>query len=472
MELPSANYLLARESRAYVEISPNDKKPYPWYYEQFCFSQLLELAKSLAPTKRGKAQPGSDFYALNVRNWDEVYKGYDEWAAPVDIDYDGEEMASMKIKVKRLFAAPIVRKLRDFTNSEEFHVLGKKVYVLFIELNSICASSKKDKYDKIEDKSAFRVWRLCTCFGDTNLDGFHDQIINPAMGWRRHYHSYKFIVPTSGATFGPEDSDAVDAWVWAGSNGSYFLNSEDYDLRHVMRKPGHRLGYTYDLGDWWQHNITVVDIVDRGTEVNVGSWLKNAGIEMHSDNQTSWTVAGNELIAGDINCPPEDSRGCNEVGRYESLLEKGKKYVPTEIGINWKEHGIRRAFDFDLKAHQRRFNKATSHKKNPVEGAKTCEISIMCRDDDSDFGSEYRKDSLEAKGLKSKTTGVEFEREYVGKKVTNSKCACCGKIKGTNTGLNLSSCGRCKAVKYCGRDCQRAHWKIHKKNCKPVEPIK
>lgn len=27
------------------------------------------------------------------------------------------------------------------------------------------------------------------------------------------------------------------------------------------------------------------------------------------------------------------------------------------------------------------------------------------------------------------------------------------------------SCGRCKVVKYCGRDCQRSHWKAHRDEC-------
>ena len=38
-------------------------------------------------------------------------------------------------------------------------------------------------------------------------------------------------------------------------------------------------------------------------------------------------------------------------------------------------------------------------------------------------------------------------------------CANCpkqGKVK----------CSVCKAVRYCGRECQKAHWKAHKKDCK------
>ena len=41
----------------------------------------------------------------------------------------------------------------------------------------------------------------------------------------------------------------------------------------------------------------------------------------------------------------------------------------------------------------------------------------------------------------------------------DSSCAKCGGIK------NLMQCGRCKKVKYCSPDCQKAHWKEHKAAC-------
>lgn len=41
-------------------------------------------------------------------------------------------------------------------------------------------------------------------------------------------------------------------------------------------------------------------------------------------------------------------------------------------------------------------------------------------------------------------------------------CAHCGKVAN-------SKCTNCKAVQYCSRDCQKAHWKSHKLNCRPFE---
>ena len=35
-----------------------------------------------------------------------------------------------------------------------------------------------------------------------------------------------------------------------------------------------------------------------------------------------------------------------------------------------------------------------------------------------------------------------------------------------------TKCSRCKVIYYCGVDCQRKHWPSHKKECKPIKPLK
>jgi hypothetical protein len=55
-----------------------------------------------------------------------------------------------------------------------------------------------------------------------------------------------------------------------------------------------------------------------------------------------------------------------------------------------------------------------------------------------------------------------------GLKVIHSIDVChnpsCSRTKEQNKKLLL--CSRCKAVKYCSADCQRAHYKVHKPHCK------
>ncbi|KAF1365201.1 hypothetical protein EJ07DRAFT_95384 [Lizonia empirigonia] len=44
-------------------------------------------------------------------------------------------------------------------------------------------------------------------------------------------------------------------------------------------------------------------------------------------------------------------------------------------------------------------------------------------------------------------------------------CANCKETATAKNVANLKACTRCKTTRYCGRDCQKANWKIHKKNC-------
>jgi hypothetical protein len=42
-------------------------------------------------------------------------------------------------------------------------------------------------------------------------------------------------------------------------------------------------------------------------------------------------------------------------------------------------------------------------------------------------------------------------------------CAACG--ANSSAGAAFKKCARCKAVRYCSKDCQRTHWPVHKASC-------
>jgi len=46
-------------------------------------------------------------------------------------------------------------------------------------------------------------------------------------------------------------------------------------------------------------------------------------------------------------------------------------------------------------------------------------------------------------------------------------CASCGAGPAAG-GTTFKKCSRCKSVRYCGRDCQQAHFADHKVECKAV----
>ncbi len=56
--------------------------------------------------------------------------------------------------------------------------------------------------------------------------------------------------------------------------------------------------------------------------------------------------------------------------------------------------------------------------------------------------------------INNKHTTLPMNTEFV------DSCACCNK-----TDVKLSLCGRCRAAKYCSRECQNASWPQHKVNC-------
>lgn len=90
------------------------------------------------------------------------------------------------------------------------------------------------------------VWRRLLVPGGYTLDRLH-RAIQLAMGWHNcHLHSFDI----GGVQYGEPDPD-----------GELALRDElDHRLDAVARK-GSRFRYTYDFGDWWEHEVVVEDVV-------------------------------------------------------------------------------------------------------------------------------------------------------------------------------------------------------------------
>ncbi|WP_176308367.1 plasmid pRiA4b ORF-3 family protein [Micromonospora sp. NBS 11-29] len=89
------------------------------------------------------------------------------------------------------------------------------------------------------------VWRRVLVPGGYTLDRLH-RVIQHAIGWRDcHLHAFEI----GARQYGEPDPDGEPA-----------LRDElDVRLDAVVGK-GDRFRYTYDFGDWWEHDLVVEDV--------------------------------------------------------------------------------------------------------------------------------------------------------------------------------------------------------------------
>ena len=478
MELPSSKDLLLEEKWAKVDLREEERMIHPIWFN-WPYAKILQYVSSFpAPPPRTNWTSGAGEYV-----WDARYKGYIDWAVPDTYHADADTHMTLlmhrmmmannrqnaEIQMKKLFAAPIERALRWRSQTTEHSVLQEKIFVMKYSLSPFASSYSDDYYERLEDENV-RVWRLITCFGETTLNTLHDRILGPAMGWVRHYHSYKYIIPTNGACFGPERSEAIDSMH---GMRSYTLDDSRYQLAHVLREPGQRLAYIYDLGDTWVHNIELLQIAQKGDFLNLptddqvkADLVKRYGSELPR-------LTGVQLFAGEMNCPPEDSSGCDGMGCYGNLLKKGPNYKSSSAAMstNWRPHQITNAYKFNLAEHADRLADAISGKSSAKSGHKKCVFPIhdCC-------GIPSILDRSAGIGEKVKqhvNTGWAPITETVKTRPDDKSeavCAHCGRQPNVELGAKpLLRCGGCKSARYCGTSCQKWDWDSHKAKCRAMK---
>jgi hypothetical protein len=87
-----------------------------------------------------------------------------------------------------------------------------------------------------------------------------------------------------------------------------------------------------------------------------------------------------------------------------------------------------------------------------------------------DQGARLRLGQLRAVMAQCQLVGdaqfqARFDAVLAEDQSTASVCAKCGARAG-QPGVRLQMCSRCKGVRYCGPQCQRAHWRVHKAQCR------
>ena len=155
------------------------------------------------------------------------------------------------------------------------------------------------------------VWRRVLVPADVTLGDLHE-VIQVAMGWD-DYHMHLFSV--GGQNYGSPDPELGHA------------SDRNVLLSQVLSGPGDRLGYTYDFGDDWEHDILLEETRTAVPEESYPS-----------------------CVAGKGACPPEDCGGAwgyaelkeilatpSHEGHQDMLewlgLDAGKDFDPKEFSV-------------------------------------------------------------------------------------------------------------------------------------------
>jgi hypothetical protein len=123
------------------------------------------------------------------------------------------------------------------------------------------------------------IWRRLEVPSDSTLEQLH-HIIQTAFGWEG-YHMWVFQTPAG--DYGLADHELGHR------------NAASQRLGKAASRPGARLGYTYDFGDDWEHDILIEAVIDAVPG-----------------------AAYPHCLAGRRACPPED---CGGIWGYQELLE-------------------------------------------------------------------------------------------------------------------------------------------------------
>lgn len=158
---------------------------------------------------------------------------------------------------------------------------------------------------KLRGVSKPPVWRRLRLRVDTRLDHLHEAIV-AGFGWQG-YHMHVF---SSGADeFGVPDPELG------------FIDERRVSLGQLIGGVGDRLGYTYDFGDDWEHEIMVEEV-------------------LAADPKARYPV----LVAAKGACPPEDCGGPWGYAELKQILADPTHDQHQEI-LEWL--GLEDASAFD-----------------------------------------------------------------------------------------------------------------------------
>lgn len=182
-----------------------------------------------------------------------------------------------------------------------------------------------------------KIWRTFQVESDIKFSQLH-KIIQKVMGWE-DYHMYDFnvgkinIIDSRGSSLGD----------FSGFGRSKEIKASKAKLSDFLEKKSQKFSYTYDMGDSWEHKLTVKKIFET------------------EDDDNNYPV----VLDGARSCPPED---CGGVWGYQEILEllKNPEHPDYEERItDW----LGEDFDpesFNMNEVNKKFKKAKPKAKKAI----------------------------------------------------------------------------------------------------------
>ena len=131
------------------------------------------------------------------------------------------------------------------------------------------------------------IWRRVVVCADMRLNRLHT-VIQIAMGWMNcHLHQFSAGSGFALTYYGTPDPSSLGV--------GPTLNEKRYTIADLAPKAGRKIGYEYDFGDSWQHQVAVEKVLPPDA-----------------------SFAHPVCLAGANACPPED---CGGIGGYYNLLK-------------------------------------------------------------------------------------------------------------------------------------------------------
>ncbi|CCM00254.1 uncharacterized protein FIBRA_02283 [Fibroporia radiculosa] len=248
-----------------------------------------------------------------------------------------------------------------------------------------------------------------------------------------------------GSLYGPEGSGAIDS-VHIAQVGYDCLPDDKYTLAHLFSKEGDQIGYLYDFGDKWRHDIVVEKIFPR---------------------EQSYGRA--EILEGKGMCPGENMGGSFQysdfLSEYDSMSHHDNASARSSPHTSFgKPPSLFDPDTFDLAGANARLAEALATQNSVRSGAKKYHMPFAPMD-------QYK--AMRARDLgKGEHVVHQHEGDYGGfweetkterkDRKSEAACAACG----NPDAKALKVCSGCKQIMYCSPQHQKAHWKtVHKNQC-------